>query len=510
MRSAPSVERRATGMRAWLASAAALSAAACVTSPKSNTSVTGTEIEFQGVYSHTTSSTLTIQGRRGRRWVDLGRASVGADDRWSTRVSVPSNLWPGLCEPATFRVTDSSGTVVPGLDQTCLDAFGPSPTLSEMSSCSVNQLVITRPTEFTGDLTIGPSDAADYQCITRVNGNLTILGGQIPDGPAFQTGLMVSLPNLTEVSGDLTLQSDHAEALTFDGLTSVGGTLSVTMNRFNGVSYPGGVETHATVITSISAPALTHVGQDVLLRATKDSGVGGSSAFYNFGLAALTSVGGSVLSEILQLPGSMTALQNLLTVPGNVTFNWPLPDVNASSTLTNLTHIGGNLQTTTSPNFNSLLPALTEVEGSVSMFRAGSTSHLKPGVLPQLAVVGGDVTLTGMSLDTYSLLVALTEVGGTFRILNGGTNSRFGVASGPALGGIEITGSTGSKIPFGNSTTVAGSGPVSIHDNEFICPCQVDAFAATLTTNGWGGTAVNTGNGASAACGGACPSSTCP
>ena len=378
---------------------------------------------------------------------------------------------------------------------------------------------LLRPSVYQGNVNIvGEAQAAAFACISEVNGDVTVQGDRVPASgalPAFVAGLTLSMPNLRRVTGNLTINADHASSIAFDSLAEVGGKFSLSITRFWGVSYPGGgAPVVATVVTNLSAPALTSVGGDVELHAQCDLGVGGSSATFDFGLDALTTVGGSVLVDQPFIPGEPRGLRNLVTVLGNVVIDQPSQDFSDNNLLTNLDSIGGDLEVTTNPNFRYLLPALTAVGGTVTLTTVSGT--IDGGVLPLLRTVGRDVALSNYGVGTpyvCTVLGSLSYVGGTFRISGGRISGYYGIASGPNFGGIDVGDANGSLIPFSAATTIHGFFPgVRFHDNAELCPCQVDRFTAALGLSRWllFGAVVNTGNGASVACPGTCPQPTCP
>ncbi|HWA78148.1 MAG TPA: hypothetical protein VG937_37690 [Polyangiaceae bacterium] len=494
---------------------AALTCAGCVTSPVSDSMASTNVMTFEGYYSHTSASSVSIYGiepsNQSLSW--LGNASVGADDSWRTTVNVPARFWPSLCAAAAFQVfPKGSNQSIVGINQTCLANLPPNPTSADYAKCRADPILVTLAATYHGNLSIsGASQAGQFQCVTEVDGDLTIIGGGVPSSQVYLAGVSVALPNLQRVRGSLSVNTDHAATISLPALTEVGGALNVSLNRFWSVS--GNPPTYATLVGQLAAPALTSVGGDIALHALKDSGVsGGSGVAYDFGLDAVTSAGANVLVDQPHLPGTPKGLRNLVSVPGNLTVQQPTADFYDDQLLPLLQSVGGSLTVTTNPFFRYFLPALSTVSGNVTFTGSAGTSTIRDSVAPLLTSVGGNLTLERYRTESCSALGSLTHVGGTFRVDGGGLRGYYGVSTvpGPQFGAIEISGAQGSVIPFYPGVTVNGAGPVGFTNNSELCSCQVADFGAGLATGGWSGALTNTGNGSAVTCGTSCPHTACP
>jgi hypothetical protein len=494
---------------------AALAGVGCVTRPVSDTMATTNVMTFEGYYPHTSAGSVSIYGvepsNQSLSW--LADAAISDENGFLATVDVPARFWPGLCVPAAFRIFPSGGgQSIPGYDLSCLANLPPGSTLADSEACRIDPILVTLAATYHGNLTIsGASEAAQYQCITEVDGNLTVIGGGVSNSNNHHlANVSLALPNLQRVRGALTVDTDYVTTVSLPALTEVGTTLNLSINRFWSVPSLN-AQNAQPLIGRLAAPALTKVGGDIELHTHRELGTAGYSVF-DFGLDAVTSVGKNVLIDHPYLPGTPQGLGALLTVPGDLTIQQPMADVDDNQLLPLLQSVGGSLAVTTNPNFRNLLPALTTVSGDVAFTRNGSIGTLADKVTPLLAAVGGDVSIENYQTQPCSVLGSLTQVGGTFRIKGGKLTSYYGVSQpkAPQLGAVEIAGAEGNLIPFHAGATVNGAGPVSFINNFELCPCQVAAFSAVLAAAGWSGALTSIGNSGSPQCTLSCPQTTCP
>jgi hypothetical protein len=228
---------------------------------------------------------------------------------------------------------------------------------------------------FHGDaVLVAASDVATYSQYDVIDGNLQI------DIPA-ELGAVVELPRLKVVRGDVTLVYNGVEHAT-----------NVVTTRC-GVS-----EEAASYIVPLNLTALETVEGSLTLyqagyfRYPFSGGFG--TAYVDFGLGALSVLGGDLSLEV-ELAGSKACGLPALTIaPGNVTIDYGRHEMFA----------GGD----------PLLPALTEIAGALEI--KGATYGVPcPDVLPALSYAGGlsvtDEGTLGSGLASFPL-ASLTDVAG--------------------------------------------------------------------------------------------------
>lgn len=498
---------------------------ACVTSPESHTSITtgAHQIDFEGIAQYKPGLQVVIQGHGVKgAYQDLATADVTKDNHWAVTVSLPKTLLNGPCTTGVFRaVTKPGGAVLKATDRACIDALPVNASASQIQACSVDEIVLSGGTTVKGNLTLnGSAAAAPYQCITKVNGNLTIAGGHVQVTPGtYQPGLSFALPNLTQVGGNLTIDGDRAETVSLPQLASVGGDVSLSMTHFVTVippAMPGGSAVFAFPATDIALPLLASIGGSVdLFNARENAPVSSASFPYDFKLAALTSLGGSVRVHNSVFPAAILGLNSLTTIHGDVLVDWGPTDLDSLTLLSGVTHIEGNFELDGPPNSRHLMPALTTIDGNATIqVESGSNfARLGPHLLEGLTQVGGDMTFDKVDSGSScaSVFYQLTQIGGGMHITNSRNELRFGAtgASHLSLGSFHLSDSDMSVVPLNPDAVVAPTGAIELTNNSDPCSCQVDAFVASQQSAGWLGVATNTGNGNGAACT-ACPATFCP
>ena len=504
-------------VRARVAAAACL-LAGCVVSPESHTLVDG------GAPVTFTGSTISLAGLpplfvplriyvdyqdASGTWILLGSALAGSNGTWSVGVTPPeAAFWGQPCGLATFRVRDSFGATYTGVDAACL-ATTPG------SSCSTTTIVLQRRETVAGNLTInGQAQAAKFQCLNRVQGDLSIVGGRADgDLPGFfAPGVSFTLPQLREVTGGLAIDGDRTEQLSLPLLTSVGGDLNVTLNSFETLLSGA----HTFTVNTLDAPLLASVGGSVGLQTARFTTSGGASTTFAFGLPALTTVGADVVMHNPVFPGYVTGLPAVTTIPGNLVYDWGMTDMVIATLLPSLAAVSGDAHLTLPPNARVALGALQTIGGTLTIDSSQSQARLDPPVLPLLTTVSGDLVLQNAAFACSTSATrwpSLATVAGTLRIEG---NSTFGQNIGATgtthlgLGGLEMSGTTSARIPLFSDASVAVGGALSFVNNANLCSCQISAFVSTVTAGGWSGPLTDTGNGTAAACS-PCPvPSSCP
>jgi hypothetical protein len=227
---------------------------------------------------------------------------------------------------------------------------------------------------FHGDaVLVAASDVATYSAYDVIDGNLHI------DIPA-ELGAVVELPRLKVVRGNATLVYNGVEHAT-----------NVVTTRC-GVS-----EEAASYIVPLNLTALETVEGSLTLhqagyfRYPFTGGFG--SAHVDFGLAALSVLGGDLSLEV-ELAGSKACgLPALTLAPGNVTIDYGGHDVHGDG--------------------DPLLPVLTDIAGVLEI-KGATFGPARSEVLPLLGSAGG-LSLTegwsGTGIATFPLL-SLTDVAG--------------------------------------------------------------------------------------------------
>ncbi|HWA73443.1 MAG TPA: hypothetical protein VG937_13955 [Polyangiaceae bacterium] len=503
---------------------AAVLVVSCVTTPTSQTVVDADrDLAFSGVYPYNRREAGSVQmwGWDGSAWLPLGSpASVGSDNRWRTAsLRIPVGYWQGPCRAARFRATNAEGTVVPTLNQTCLDALGPSAPPLDSLTCLSNEVVLYGVANLPsyappgGSLNIASQGDADwYRCISQLDGNLFLDGGSRPAGTGvFQPGLEISLPHLASVTGNLEVWTNHAQRIGLPALASVRGDLTLRQNVFRLSSPTAGTPVNGR----IELPVLTSVGTASsgtlsLLSVNLDAGsLGASQWTHDFALGAVTSAHSVVASNAANSsPNRVFGLNGLSEVSGDVTVAspaWELYDV--GQLLGGLARIRGSLVVTTGNHLNGALRSLSRVDGDVSIVGTRrcqvNVEGPSSGILPLLADVGGNLTIRncdGWRCDRR-VLPALHTVAGALVFAEGigGFSSLEMGARALSVGSLTIDNTTTAGIFRHDVLSVRSGGTIRVVDNPSLCECRIDEFLA-LQAPGWSGTVERARNRACAPC----------
>jgi hypothetical protein len=260
---------------------------------------------------------------------------------------------------------------------------------------------------------------------------------------------------------------------------------------------------------TLAAPSLKRVTGALSLSMTSNSG---SDGYWDFGLDALTYVGGDVtLTNPKDAGAHCTGLLNLTRAHKNLTINWQTSDYWEEHFAPHLARIDGDLSLNAPnlPLLQDMFHELTRVDGSVNIVGHGGFTH--EGTLPQLATVGKDLLIDGFGLGGCGLrqLAKLVRVAGSMKLDHGNSDGFIGPKGAAlSLGGLSISNDQTARLPLPKVTKVDSGGPVSLTDNSKLCQCQVDALVSSLEQNGWSGSAVTSGNKTSNQCAG-CPVPAC-
>lgn len=401
---------------------------------------------------------------------------------YSASFVVPSDYWTGdACNGAetfvrvhstgsgytlrTFDDLGADGQSVPDCFVDAFDATGSS--IAAILSCdspSAPTLHLTSagagtPFAHVGDVTIAnAADITAWTCLETLDGNLTV-----PDSALTE----VVLPVLSSVTGDV----------------------SITYPR-PGLGYYENTRT-------TQLPALTTIGGTLAI--DSPAPIASQVVTMNAGLGALTSVGDDVVVDIDTFNVSMSGLNALTTVSGDVEVITGNGDTAMYSFLGAVTSIGGSLYVDIGHSsygvFNNLLTVggdFAHVDGNIFPPTMG------PAGYAQLVTVGGDFTfantdVNGPGVDT--MFPDLTSVGGTLTYDSIGPGSRDALYLGDTIlevEGITVTDNFALDSMGGSNIVVLNDGPITVTDNANLCTSTVNAFVAAQT--GWGGVLTASGN----------------
>lgn len=199
------------------------------------------------------------------------------------------------------RVFNSSSSVTRYEQRGCNDIY----TMTFPESNKPILLTYPAPSVFYGDVFISHgSQIAEYQCLQRINGSLSINDGELAD---------LGLPNLSVINGDLNVTFDYledgflAEEIDLSGLKLITGDLNIRspeIETFNSISYDVGM------------PSLEILGGDLSID------LNGFSIDVS-GLNALTSVTGNVFYRGGEQDGySFDFLTSLEKIDGDLTIEF--------------------------------------------------------------------------------------------------------------------------------------------------------------------------------------------
>jgi hypothetical protein len=451
---------------------------ACVTSPFSGTQIQPqrvTSVEFTGKAAPKARLSVAIQALEANgTWTTLGSSPVDADGNWQVPTQVASHYFEP-CNRAVFQAVPSDGNAaLPGISGPCVQNVNVLP--ADYSKCRTDLIVLTRPgvspTQHTGDLTIiGQPQAEQYACYQTIDGNLTVKGGQTGE---------LTLSHLQHVTGDVSVELHHFKVVTPAATTFV-------LNKF-------------------SAPALTQIDGDLTLTAFDDDHF--NIVSFDFGLASLTNLGGSVVIDNQGGIDHYHALANLLSIPGDLSIEWTSSDFIESSLLPKLAHVGGDVSIHPEGNLQVVLESLATVDGSLTIDGSNGDWVQPYKVMKNLTTVGGDLTLNSFAVACgVPTFPSLSSVGGQLNLTGEAPRGTFGVP-GLNVGALGLTGTAVKALPLPAGFALAPTGSVTIQSNPNLCQCQVDDFVAQLAATGWTGTAATPNNGTAASCA-PCPAPSC-
>lgn len=378
----------------------------------------------------------------------------------------------------------------------------PTPTVTPSLCPKPPPLVV----QHTGDVTINSqADANQYAAVAWICGNLTIHAGRKDLGQGiFQPNLQFSMPNLTAVTGNVILDADRTEMAALPKLASVGGKLTVTLTAFNGQ----GVER----LNRIDLPKLSKVGGELELLTAIDQ-VGANFRTFDFGMNQLAEIGGKLrlVNELSNT--SITGINGLKSVPGDMEIVWWHYDLYADKLLTAVQFVAGNLHFVAPYHCRFLLPELVWVAGSLTIDAYADAAWLELGrMFPKLRWVLGDLSLTktepylGCADGAFDLL---TLVQGTISLTSVSWSGHLGTRkAGEHLtaGGVTITDSAFGSLPFAADFQVQPTAIVTVENNPAMCTCLVNRLQTHLTNTGWPGQIIRSGNGSTATGCQPCPS----
>jgi hypothetical protein len=455
-------------------------AASCISSPATNSVVDSVRqsVDFEGLLPAAFGNSVTVQYfTQNFTWSNLGTTPATRSGTWQLSAPIPANGWFPPCGTAVVRAISNQNQQLRVTDSACLTALPADATQAEKDACTKTTLVLHQAHIHDGDLSIVGADQAEpHQCTTKVVGNLTVDNGTSPT---------IELPYLHDVTGNV----------------------DVTLNRYIHFDPPPPDPpiTVDFVTGRFEAPILASVGGNVALHTIKDPQIGGlGQATFDFGMDALTSVGGDIWVDNTAFPGNSKGLNALTSLGGNVTLDWAPNDVNSSVLLSSLTQVEGSVSISVNPNANRMLGALERVGQDLTITTPTSTWHATPLFLGSLERVEGDLTLQRASVGTQcSTLGTLAYVGGVLTLENSGTSSGYlgvNAATPLSVGAFALVDGNAAAIPAGPDFEVRDDGDVTVSNNPNLCDCSLNAFITQLEGNGWAGSAVTSGNGGQASC----------
>lgn len=415
----------------------------------------------------------------GGSWHTLTTTKVSKKATFDVTVTVPEKYWLDPCGIATFRLRTNPGDIaVKALDDQCVAALGPNPTDQQKNTCKTEVVEVQRESSHTGDVSIvGDGQAKAYRCLTRIEGNLSIATG---------ASLVLSLPRLREVTGGVSVTLDKAK--------------------------PPSSQSPPPKVAVLELPLLKRVGGALALTMANAYGSTKSSEYWNFGLEALTHVGGDIsLTNPMNAGAHTSGLLSLSQASKSVIINWQVSDYWEVNFGPNLARIKGDLELNAPnvPILQNMFPKLSEVDGNLRIKGKGRMTAFA-SLLPELATVGKDLLIDGFSLESCQRGFAkLAKVSGRLDLENGVSGGYIGTPQSLTLGGLIVSKDGTRGLPFKGKVKVADAGTVKVVDNAALCQCQVDAFVSELQQNGWSGTPDMSGNKNDATCSG-CPGLECP
>ena len=348
---------------------------ACMYSPANESQIAtkDTAISISGIGPVNESVIIRAAATPTGPWFDVAELNTDASGAYNGSEVVPVTAWMPLCTAGggyeTFIRADlqAGGSLATfddapigstGMD--CVAGYLADDNLAGVTNCVSEDSPVARVVAlaggtgasfWNGDVVIDdPSDVDAIACVETILGSLTIDDGVVED---------LSLPRLVGVTGDVTM----------------------TLER------PVGVFVDTEIV---HLPALASVGGTIDLWMPQPAGAGIQTIAANFGMNALTSVGGDIELQIDGFnctPYGFAALTNL---SGSVSYDSCSDDSQGHSLMTSLTTVGTDLH----------------------VILGGSTQH---SFFEAVTNVGGDATIEN-GVWVGDMFTALTTVGGTLHV----------------------------------------------------------------------------------------------
>lgn len=405
------------------------------------------------------TSPITINGVDFYGWsASAVVPSWGTDGCGVEEAFVRARIDDGPFFLATFDTAESSGQT--GLQCMLSELGGGGNLIDALNACASDDSPTARLTTgdaiYEGDVTISTQAEADtFACYTGIDGDLTIADDSAE--------LSISLPNLVEVTGDLSIEYSRDPS--------------------------GG---YTPTIRSVDMLALETVGGNVTLHYPGDPS---DLASWDVGLENVMTVGGDVSVTAETFNATISGLDSLTSIPGDLTATSTGDDYTIGGLLGSLTSVEGDVTVASDNTTTGMFNGLASVGGS--LFIEGC--YLPPGAsnLTGLTSVAGDVELRSMTLVTVASLgnqfPALTSVGGTFDAESAGMDDLLiGDGAATSLGGLRLD-SMGLDELTSTWITVDPAGAITITNNSPLTDCEAEDYVDAI---GWPGTPTISGNGA--------------
>jgi hypothetical protein len=480
-------------MRSFLALALLLAGAACVAAPANHTPLATkrTAVSFSGYdLSPSSQVRLEVALQKGGPFVQFATTKTSAQGvtlqdgtklySWKVSSVVPS--WKSICggSEAYVRARSQGGynlftyegegdggepSGVACVLQKLSDGEG---TIAAMSSCASPDSPVIRltapagglPTTHNGDVLVSMQAQADlYACIEQINGSLTI---------AQSSELSIAMPNLQQVTGDLSLAWVRDPA----------------------------VSNFLPQVRNIDLSALHTVGGSLV---GTYHGVAADYITFDMRLEALTTVGGDIALELLNTSnGDLQGFDSMLAHTGDLSVLGGTGDAAWYSLFPNLDSVTGDVHVRTGHSTYGILRKLTSVTGD--LWIEGSLLHTEglTGSFPLLETVTGDLTFTDLgTTGGGSIVKALASVGGELSISDSGVllaSLALGDPTGIELHALELSNNTSLATWSNANWHVVGSGAIAVIDNASLPACAAEDFVATQQGAGWTGTPTLAGN----------------
>jgi hypothetical protein len=491
-------------LRSWAAAALLVVSSSCMFEPANETELASTAVavEFRGV-SITPRSTVRIEAAAAPNGPFVQIATAVTDARpmlqggaltyaFSTTASIPRTRWAQTCAGSETFVRARGGNLVfttydsaalAGLDaETCIAqgiADG-SPFVSAATTCQslfgaparlrVEGGGLSTTTLARGLRIVSHYQAEDYACLAQINGNLEIVD---------PTSAEIAFPSLTALYPRLLGES---RAIDLPLLASVGGNVDVSS-----VPLPG--DQGISALMDFGMPALTQVGGNLAID-FEGEGAGFDSVA---GFAALGTLDGDL--AVSNRRTTDTSFSNLLASLESVGGDAALrPGLSTLSLLGALETVGGD--------FSLVAGSLNSIGNLAALVAIAGDASVALGVLgddlPALETVGGALAVR---VDDFGLspgeryFPLLGDVGGVLRVFE--SDAPIGVlgAASVDVDGLELEANSSLndlESDVGH-LDIANNGAITIIDNPGISDCEAQDWVDGL--QGHNGPVVISGNG---------------